>query len=74
MKIDIFTLEYLEFIFSNFWTFTGTIIILLVITGRLRFRLSGLKTFFKNVKSVYNRKVLESELPPKAFRKREEED
>jgi len=53
MQIEIFKLEYLKFILSDFRTFLGFIIILTILTGDLRNLFYKAKAFFIKVNSVY---------------------
>jgi hypothetical protein len=58
MKIDIFSLEYLKFIFSSFWVFTGFMIILSVITGELKKLSYWAKDFIARVSLNYRAKLV----------------
>lgn len=53
MKIDIFSTEYLQFIFSNIFTFLGFLIILLILTNGLSKLIEPIKDFFTAVKKKY---------------------
>jgi hypothetical protein len=57
MKIEIFTLEYLRFIFSSTWVYIGFILILTVITGDLKRLFSKIKAFMTRVQLNYRAKL-----------------
>ncbi len=58
MKIEIFTLEYLKFIFSSLWSFWGFIILLAVITGDMKRLIIIWKTFISKVNLNYKIKLM----------------
>jgi|GEM_PF-2638859 hypothetical protein len=58
MKIEIFTLEYLKFIFSSLWSFWGFIILLAVITGDMKRLLVRWKIFIGKVNLNYKSKLM----------------
>jgi hypothetical protein len=58
MRIEIFTLEYLKFIFSSSWSFLGFIILLGVLTGDMK-RIPGkIKAFISKVNLNYKIKLM----------------
>jgi hypothetical protein len=61
MKIEVFTIEYLKFIFSSPWVFTGFIIILTVITRDLKSLSSRIKVFLSRVNLNYRAKLIKEE-------------
>jgi hypothetical protein len=58
MKIEIFTLEYLKFIFSSLWSFWGFIILLAVIIGDMKRLIIIWKTFISKVNLNYKIKLM----------------
>ena len=69
MNIEIFELKYLQFIFSNLWTFLGFVILLLILTDGLRKVLSKanviINGFISDIKARYKRIMLEENLTEK---------
>ena len=50
MDIEIFSLKYLQFIFSNVWVWIGFLIFLLIITSTFKRIFSPLQKYFITVK------------------------
>jgi hypothetical protein len=51
--MEVFTLKYLQFIFSNIFTFAGFIIILLIITNGIGKLVEPIRNFIASVKNKY---------------------
>jgi len=52
-------IEVLKFIFRDFWTWLGVVIIIMVIVGDIRRALPKIKDVFINILKLYRRKVNE---------------
>jgi hypothetical protein len=50
MQIDIFKLEYLQFIFSGFYTYIGFLFILLIVTYTIKKVMTPVRDFFMSVR------------------------
>lgn len=59
MEIEIFKLEYLKFIFTNFYIYVGFLIILLIVTNTIRKVFSPVRDYYLKVRQKikdYDRK------------------
>lgn len=65
IRFDIFSTEYLQFIFSNLWTFLGFVIILLIITNKIGKPFEWIKIFIARIKTRYERIKIENQIQEK---------
>lgn len=65
IQIDLFSVRYLQFIFSNLWTFLGFVIILLILTNKIGNPFAWIKTFIARIKTRYERIKMESQIQEK---------